>query len=39
VIALEPSFATTKYLATLHYKSAADREHYREGLIKARLPE
>jgi adenylate cyclase len=39
VIALEPSFATKKHLATLHYKDAADREHYREGLIKAGLPE
>ena len=36
---LEPSFSINKYLATLHYKEAADREHYREGLIKAGLPE
>jgi len=39
VSALEPSFAINKYLATLHYKNAADREHCREGLIKAGLPE
>jgi adenylate cyclase len=39
VIALEPSFAIKKHLATLHYKDGADREHYREGLIKAGLPE
>jgi adenylate cyclase len=39
VTSLEPSFAINKHLATLHYKDAADREHYREGLIKAGLPE
>jgi adenylate cyclase len=39
VIALEPSFAIEKHLTTLHYKDAADREHYRGGLIKAGLPE
>jgi adenylate cyclase len=39
VIALEPGFTARRYLATLHYKHAADREHYREGLIKAGLPE
>ena len=39
VTTLEPSFAVNKYLTTLHYKHTADREHYREGLIKAALPE
>jgi hypothetical protein len=39
VIALQPSFTMEKHLATLHYKNAADREHYREGLLKAGLPE
>jgi adenylate cyclase len=38
VIALQPSFTMEKHLATLHYKNAADREHYREGLLKAGLP-
>jgi len=39
VTTLEPGFAINKHLITLHYKQAADREHYREGLIKAGLPE
>ena len=39
VTTLEPGFAINKYLTTLHYKQAADREHYREGLVKAGLPE
>ena len=39
VTTLEPSFAVNKYLTTIHYKHTADREHYREGLIKAALPE
>ena len=39
VTTLEPGFAINKYLTTLHYKEATDREHYREGLLKAGLPE
>jgi adenylate cyclase len=39
VTTLEPSFAINKYLTTLHYKQATDREHYREGLVRAGLPE
>ena len=39
VTTLDPGFAINKYLTTLHYKQTTDREHYREGLIKAGLPE
>jgi adenylate cyclase len=39
VVTLDPRFAINKYLTTLHYKQTADREHCREGLIKAGLPE
>ena len=39
VVALEPKFGVRSYLATLHYRGEADREHCREGLIKAGLPE
>jgi adenylate cyclase len=38
VLAKEPAFSVESYLATLHYKQDADREHYREGLLKAGLP-
>jgi adenylate cyclase len=33
-----PAFTVQGYLATLHYKQASDREHHREGLLKAGLP-
>jgi adenylate cyclase len=33
-----PDFSADAYLATLHYKRASDREHHREGLLKAGLP-
>jgi adenylate cyclase len=39
ITGLEPNFSTKTYLATLHYKRDADREHYREGLIRAGLPD
>jgi len=35
---LEPAFSVEGYLLTLHYKRVSDREHHREGLIKAGLP-
>src|ERR687894_1305021 len=38
VLAKEPAFSVENYLATLHYKQDSDREHYREGLLKAGLP-
>ena len=34
----QPSFSTEEYLTTLHYKHDDDREHHREGLLKAGLP-
>lgn len=33
-----PGFSVQGYLETLHYKRAADREHHRDGLLKAGLP-
>lgn len=33
----EPEFSVESYLATLHYKHDGDREHHREGLLKAGL--
>ncbi len=38
VLARAPDFTVAAYLATLHYKREADREHHREGLLKAGLP-
>jgi adenylate cyclase len=36
---LQPELRTETYLATLHYKRESDREHYRQGLLKAGIPE
>ena len=36
---LDPGFSTDRYLATLHYRQDSDREHHREALLKAGLPE
>jgi adenylate cyclase len=33
-----PDFSADAYLATLHYNRADDRQHHREGLLKAGLP-
>ena len=33
-----PTSRRRGYLETLHYKRASDREHHREGLLKAGLP-
>jgi adenylate cyclase len=33
-----PDFSVQRYLETLHYKRADDREHHRDGLLKAGLP-
>ena len=35
---LQPDFRVETYLATLHYKQEGDREHLRQGLLKAGLP-
>jgi adenylate cyclase len=39
VLKRDPSFSTRAFLATLHYKFEADREHCRDGLLRAKLPE
>jgi adenylate cyclase len=39
VLRREPGFSVESYLATLHYKHEGDREHHRESLRKAGLPE
>ena len=36
---LDPGFSADRYLATLHYRQDSDREHHREALRKAGLPE
>ena len=38
VMKLEPTFSVATYLATQHYKQAADRERHEAGLLKAGLP-
>jgi adenylate cyclase len=38
VVRLDPAFAVARFLPTLHYRHEADREHCREGLLKAGLP-
>jgi adenylate cyclase len=36
---LQPDLRIETYMATLHYKQGSDREHIRQGLLKAGLPE
>jgi adenylate cyclase len=38
VLKRDPEFSVASYLATLHYKHQSDRDHHREGLLKAGLP-
>ncbi len=38
VLKQDPEFTVQGYLATLHYKHDSDRDHHREGLLKAGLP-
>jgi adenylate cyclase len=38
VLRREPGFSVERYLATLHYAREENREHHREGLLKAGLP-
>ncbi len=35
---IDPALSVARYLATLHYLQASDREHMREGLVKAGMP-
>jgi adenylate cyclase len=37
VLKQAPEFSVESYLQTLHYKRESDREHHREGLLKAGL--
>jgi adenylate cyclase len=39
VLREEPAFSNQRYLSTLHYQLDSDRNHLREGLLKAGLPE
>ena len=38
VLELKPDFSVDEYLNTVPYKERSDREHHRQGLIKAGLP-
>ncbi len=38
-IRLNPEFSIEKYVASLSYKNAGDREHLRDALRRAGLPE
>jgi len=35
----QPSFKAAEYLSLLHYKEARDRDHHRDALLKAGLPQ
>jgi adenylate cyclase len=39
VLREEPAFGIERCLSTSHYRADADRNHLREGLLKAGLPE
>jgi adenylate cyclase len=39
VLTREPGFSVQRHMSTMHYKLEQDREHLREGLRKAGLPE
>ncbi len=38
VLAAQPGFSAAEHIKTLHYKHGADRDHLRDGMIKAGLP-
>ena len=38
VLRREPGFTVEGYLATLHYRHEADREHHRQALLASGLP-
>jgi adenylate cyclase len=38
VLQRDPNWTVKSYLATQHYKHDSDRQHHREGLLKAGLP-
>jgi adenylate cyclase len=39
VLRMKPDFSVASYLESLPYKNQTDRQHYRDGLLKAGLPE
>ena len=39
LLAAQPEFTAATHIATLHYKYDAERDHLREGMLKAGLPE
>jgi adenylate cyclase len=39
VLREDPAFSNQRFLSTLHYQLDSDRDHLREGLLKAGLPE
>jgi adenylate cyclase len=39
ILALKPEFTAAAHTADLPYKNEADREHHRQGLLKAGLPD
>src|SRR5215510_15451382 len=38
VLQREPTFTAETFLSTLHYQQHSDKEHLRDGLVKAGLP-
>jgi hypothetical protein len=38
-LGLNPDFSTEKYIASLPFKNTADREHLRDSLQRAGLPD
>ena len=38
VLSRQPQFTIAEYMKTMHYKHAADTDHYRDALLKAGLP-
>lgn len=38
IVRLDPAFSVERFLATLHYREEADREHHRQALRAAGLP-
>ena len=39
VLKMDPGFSIQRFLSTVHYQLDSDRDHLREGLVKAGLPE
>lgn len=39
VLEIQPKFTVAEQMKTLPYENAVDRDHHREGMLKAGLPE